>query len=361
MKTLRAMVLKQFFPVFFVTMIFFILLLELFDLFANIFQYINNDVTILSILYVSYLYLPKCISFALPIALLFAIAYTLGNLYANNELIAVFGSGISLYRFTLPLILVGLILSIGAFYFDDRVVIPTYREKNSLSMQLMGLKPSLSNTNVTIISGSGKIIYNLDYYNDDARTMSNVIVLERDDEGKFISRLDAENAKWNSETEIWLFNKCRLFTLKDDTTEVTEQSLSSFSKPGYNEHPDTFRKVTRNIDEMPIEDASSWIASLKKAGLPFRDALTDYYERFSFALTPLIVAILSCALGGKFKKNILLMSLLSSLVLSVVYYVFQMVMSLMAKMGYLPPLAGAWIPVVVFLIVGSALFRTAKT
>jgi len=55
------------------------------------------------------------------------------------------------------------------------------------------------------------------------------------------------------------------------------------------------------------------------------------------------------------------MSLLSSLVLSVVYYVFQMVMSLMAKMGHLPPLAGAWIPVVAFLLVGSALLHKAKT
>nr|WP_281389022.1 LptF/LptG family permease [Spirochaeta isovalerica] len=355
------MVIKQFIPVFIVTMIFFILLLELFDLFANIFQYINNDVPISSILYVSYLYLPKCISFALPISLLFAISYTLGNLYANNELIAVFGSGISLYRFTLPLILIGLSLSIGAFYFDDRVVIPTYKQKNTLSMQLMGLKPSLSNTNVTIISGNGNIIYNLDYYNDESKTMSNVIVIERTDTGRFISRLDAENAKWNNESELWQFNKCRMFTINEETGDVEEQSLSTLSNPEFNEIPDTFRKVTRNIDEMPVEDASSWIASLKKAGLPFRDALTDYYERFSFALTPLIVAVISCALGGKFKKNILLMSLLSSLVLSVVYYVFQMVMSLMAKMGFLPPLAGAWIPVVVFLIVGSALFRTAKT
>jgi len=360
-KTLRVMVLKQFIPVFLVTIVFFILLLELFDIFANIFQYINNGVPILQILYVSFLYLPKCISFALPIALLFAIAYTLGNLYANNELIAVFGSGISLYRFTLPLMLTGLILSIGAFYFDDRVVIPSYRLKNSLAMELKGLKPSLSNTNVTIISGNGQIIYHLDYYNDESKTMSNVIVLERSEKGEFISRLDGENAKWNRETEIWQFNKCRFFSIDEKSGEVVEKGLSSYSNPDYNEVPDTFRKVTRNIDEMPVEDASIWIDSLKKAGLPYRDALTEYYERFSFALTPLIVAILSCALGGKFKKNILLMSLLSSLVLSVVYYVFQMVMSLMAKMGHLPPLAGAWIPVVAFLLVGSALLHKAKT
>lgn len=355
------MVFRQFLPVFVVTLVFFIVLLQLVDLFANLWQYLNNNVSVSSILYVSYLYIPKCISYALPIALLFAVSFTLGNLYANNELIAVFGSGISLYRFTLPLILTGAFLCVGAFYFEDRIVIPSFRMKNSLSMELMGLKPSLSNTNVTIISGDGGIIYNLDYYNDESKTMSNVIVIERNRQGGFTSRLDAESARWNKDEKFWQFNKCRYFFFGDDGEFIDEQNFASYTDPRYNESPETFRKVTRNVDEMPIADAENWIQSLKKAGLPFRDALTDYYSRFSFALTPLIVTIISCALGGKFKKNILLMSLLSSLILSVVYYVIQMVMALMAKMGHLPPLAGAWTSVLLFLLLGAVLLRQAKT
>jgi len=360
MITLRSMVLKQFFPVFIVTIIFFIVLLQLVDLFGNLWQFMNNEVPVRNIFYVSVLYIPKCISFALPIALLFAISFTLGNLYANNELIAIFGSGISLIRFTSPLLITGLFLCFGSFYFEDKIVIPTYKLKNSLSMEFMGLKPSFSNTNVTIISGQDNIIYNLDYYNDESMTMSNVIVLTRDENGLFISRLDAESARWNTEKSLWIFQKCRFFQWDSNGEYVNEQNFPSYSDPIINEAPETFRKVTRNVDEMPIEDAKNWIISLQKAGLPFRDSLTDYYERFSFALTPFIVAMISCALGGKFKKNILLMSLLSSLILSVVYYVIQMIMALMAKLGHIPPLAGAWTSVVIFLIVGLGLFRAAK-
>ena len=361
MITLRNMVLKQFIPVFIVTIVFFIILLQIFDLFANLFQYLNNEVPIRSILYVSLLYLPKCVSFALPIALLFAISFTLGNLYANNELIAIFGSGISLIRFTSPLIFTGLLMIVFSFYFEDKVVIPTYKQKNAISMELMGLKPSFSNTNFTIISGNGNIIYNLDYYNDGSRTMSNIIIIERDYEGSFIRRIDAESARWDSNDLIWIFQKCRIFQWDNKHEYIEEQSKSTYTDPKLNETPDTFRKVTRNVDEMSISDAKKWISSLKKAGLPYREALTNYYLRFSFALTPFIVTIISCALGGKFKKNILLMSLLSSLILSVVYYVIQMIMALMSKMGYVPPIAGAWTSVIIFLIVGTWLFRTAKT
>lgn len=360
MITLRNMVLKQFIPVFLVTMIFFVVLLQLADLFGNMWQYMNNEVPISSILYISFLYIPKCISFSLPIALLFAISFTLGNLYANNELIAIFGSGISLIRFTSPLLISGILLCFISFYFEDLVVIPSYKQKNATSMELKGLKSTFSNTNVTIISGQGNVIYNLDYYNDEAMTMSNVIVIKRDVNGSFISRLDGESAKWNSDESLWEFQKCRLFMWDSMENYIEEKNFTSYSDPMFNEEPDTFRKVTRNVDEMPITDAKQWILSLKKAGLPYRDSLTDYYARFSFALTPFIVAMISCALGGKFKKNILLMSLLSSLILSVVYYVIQMIMALMAKLGHIPPFAGAWTSVIIFLFVGLGLFRTAK-
>ena len=361
MTTLRNMILRQFYPVFFVTIIFFIVLLQLVDLFGNLWQFLNNQVPLGSIFYVSLLYMPKCISFALPIALLFAISYTLGNLYANNELIAIFGSGISLLKFTFPLLLTGIIFCFASFYFEDRIVIPTYKLKNSISMELMGLKPSFSNTNVTIISGNGEVIYNLDYYNDESLTMSNIIVIHRTTDGRFISRLDSESARWDESKAIWKFQKCRFFQWDENREYIEEINMNSYETPIYNETPDTFRRVTRNVDEMSIKDAKEWIQSLKKAGLPYRDALTDYYQRFSFALTPFIVAMISCALGGKFKKNILLMSLLSSLILSVVYYVIQMITALMSKIGYIPPFAGAWISVIIFLLIGIGLFRTAKT
>jgi len=48
-------------------------------------------------------------------------------------------------------------------------------------------------------------------------------------------------------------------------------------------------------------------------------------------------------------------------VISVIYYVLQMVFVLFAKIGYLPPLAGAWGTFLIFLFVGFWLFKNART
>jgi lipopolysaccharide export system permease protein len=66
-------------------------------------------------------------------------------------------------------------------------------------------------------------------------------------------------------------------------------------------------------------------------------------------------------MGGRFRKNIMLMSLLTSLIAAVVFYVMEMLSMLMAEFGYVLPIIGAWFPVVLFSIVGIVLVRHAKT
>ena len=127
------MIVKSFLSIFIFALLFFVLILQLVDLFANLWRYLNNDVTILQILQVAYLYIPKCAAFSIPPALLFSISFTLGNYYSNNELISIFGSGISLFRFVFPLWIIGFIFSAGGFFFDEYVVIDSFKHKNEMT------------------------------------------------------------------------------------------------------------------------------------------------------------------------------------------------------------------------------------
>jgi lipopolysaccharide export system permease protein len=117
----------------------------------------------------------------------------------------------------------------------------------------------------------------------------------------------------------------------------------------------------RDVEEMRIAEAREWIRGLETSGLPFRAPLTDFYERFSFAFTPLVVALIASGVGGRFKKNILLYSLLIALGLSVAYYVTQMISGILAGLGYIAPALGAWLGVGLFAAAGILLLRHART
>jgi lipopolysaccharide export system permease protein len=351
------MLLKAFVPVFIIALTFFVTILELVDIFQNITRYIDLEVPFREVLRVQLLYLPKGVHYSLPMALLFAVAFTLGSLYSNNELIAVLGSGVSLRAFVTPLIVLGLALSAGSFFFEERVVIDTLREKNQLERELLNITQSASNSNVTRLDDGARYVYHADYYNDATESLSGVIIVERDTEGRVTKIISARTARW---TEAgWEMQSGRVFVMDDG--ELTERFAAREVASELDLSPDAFRRQGRNIDELRLADAQAWIQSQRDAGLPYREDLTKYHERFSFALTPFIVVFISSAIGGRFRKNILLMSLLVSLSVSVVYYVIQMVAGLVAYSGFLSPILGAWAGFLVFFVVGMSLFRLSRT
>ncbi|MDR3171606.1 MAG: LptF/LptG family permease [Treponema sp.] len=346
---------RQFLPIFVVVAFMFVLLLSLIDLFANLWRYLNYEVPISQILKVCLYYLPKSFSYAIPISLLFAAAYTLGDLYSRNELTSIFSSGIPFWRFSSSLLVIGLVASLFSFYFEDILVIPTYKVKNDLSKTLLHQSRGEKNSDIVIKAKNGRLIYAVDYYDHVALILNGISIIEQGEDGAFLSLVRAPRASWtgthwslvNPLIYEWEEGLLRAHTLDD--TDI------------YGESPDTFRRNAVNVEELSAHEAALLIDDLKIAGLPFITAMADYYHRYSFASVSFVVMILSISMGGRFRKNILLMSLLSSLVVTVVFYVMEMISMMMAKLGYIPPVLGAWFPVGIFVIIGVLLLQGAKT
>ena len=347
---------RQFIPIFIAAIGMFAFLLSLIDLFANLVRYLNYDVPFSQIMKISMFYLPKSFSYALPISLLFASAYTLGDMYARNELTSIFSSGIPFWRFSLPLVFLGALASLFSFFFDDTIVIPTLRTKNELSRHFLQQQAAESNSDIVIKAKNGQLIYSVDYYDYTAQILNGISIVEQDARGEFISLVRSQRAAWTG--EYWdLVNPIIYYWDNDGLLRAKLLPSTDI----YKEHPDTFRRSAVKAEELPAMQAGLLVQDLKIAGLPYIEAQAEFYHRFSFATVSLIVMILSISMGGRFRKNIMLMSLLASLSAAVVFYVIEMITMMMAKLGYIPTLIGAWFPVVIFISLGLLLLKGAKT
>jgi lipopolysaccharide export system permease protein len=346
---------KQFLPVFLVALFMFMLLLVLIDLFANLTRYLSYEVSLSSIFLVGFYYLPKSFTYALPISLLFAAAYTLGDLYARNELTAVFSSGIPFWRFSLSLILIGAGASVFSFFFEDRLVIPTFNMKTELGRELLHQQRQEANSDIVIKTKNGALIYAVDYFDNYNTTLNGISIIEKDDSGAFLSHIRSPQAYWTG--EYWSLSNPLVY----EWEEGMLRSRPLEDTGAYREDPDTFRRNAVEVEALPAEEARLLVQDLRRAGLPVTEALANYHHRFSFSAVSFVVMILSVSMGGRFKKNILLMSLLASLTAGVVFYITEMLTMMMARMGYIPPLAGAWFPVAMFICIGIGMLRRAKT
>jgi lipopolysaccharide export system permease protein len=80
---------------------------------------------------------------ALPLSMLLASIMTFGDLGENNELLAMKAAGISLFRIMKPVIVLSILLSIGAFYFSNRVIPVAFKKMYALMSSIRQLRPEI--------------------------------------------------------------------------------------------------------------------------------------------------------------------------------------------------------------------------
>lgn len=351
--------LKKFVGVFLVSLVFIAIILNLVDLFMNITKYLELNVPINDVLKIMLLYVPKTIWYAGPIAFLFSITYILSDLYANNEMTAIFASGISLYRFVAPLIIISVIFSFGLFYLEDKLVVSTLEQKNDLQETLLGTKEDADNSNIIVLSDNGKITYKANRYDDSKRQLRTLYCIFRTEEKKLDSIIYSDSAKWNEEKQLWELQKPVQYKKTDDSLKlmpVDTQLLLLLNEPY-----DIFRKKIENVESMTSADAKIYIEHQKKAGLPYAEPLSVYYKKFAFSFIFIISGLLAIGLTGKTRKNVLLISLSLSILAVVLYYVFQLVTMVLAKTEVIPPAMGAWLPNFVFITISVLLLKYSRT
>ncbi|MCL2410536.1 MAG: LptF/LptG family permease [Treponema sp.] len=353
--TLDRYLLRQFFPMFFIAISLFVFLFLLIDLFSNLTNFLNNEVSVVTILRISLYYIPESISNSMAISLLFASAYTLGDLYARNELTTVFSSGIPFRRFSISLVIVGFLASIFSFFFTDILVIPTSKTKNELTRIALNRHVTELNSDIVIRSREGRIIYAVDFFDVNNQILNGVNIVEIDENGGFVSQIRAPSAIWRE--TYWEFRNAVIYQHDGEFLRISPLEPTNF----FDEDPETFRRHAVNVEELNARDAGLLVQDLRAAGLPYSHVQANYHRRFSFSAASIIVMILSVSMGGRFRKNILLMSLFTSLSAAVVYYVTEMLSMALARLNYIPPFIGAWFPVFLFLVIGLSMVRSAKT
>lgn len=355
--TFDRYILKKFFPVFLGALFFFSFVLILIDLLINIWNYLSVGAAFLKVMKVELYYLPKAISYSIPMSVLFATSYALSDFYAKNELTSIFASGISLFRFTLPLLLISVALSVGFIFFEDKVVVPTYAEKNKLQDSLLH-KNSTQNNNMIVIRGdSGKRVYRVTFYDDSQKRLHGIYIVQRDENGNLDYIVVADSALWVNDR--WDVFGPKVYKMINGELNLVTKNLKEYTT--IEEAPEIFRSNVISVETVDMKAAKEYIHHLKRVGLPYNKELSEYYKKFSFPFVVFIVAFLSIGLSGKTRKNVLLMSLVFSLSATVAFYVLQMVTMLMAQFGYISPLMGAWFPVIVFIIISIVLLYYART
>lgn len=341
--------------IYLIALLLFIMALQLVEVVTNLVQYIQLAVPIATVLQLQLFFLPSSVHFALPISMLFAVSFSMGNFHSTRELLAVFGAGISLMRFCIPIFIFAGLISIASFWLENNVVVGARAKYNSLRESILLINPTSDDQFVAIFGGDGNDVYYAEYYDRAGQVLLQPIFIERDFRGFITRRISAVSATWDG--EHWVLENANSYVWDDQSGEVTHIAHGNVRVTNLDVTPQAFGDSELEIEEMNLNQAKEYIISRRRTGLPFREELTTYYKRFAFSCTALVVALISCGIGAFLRKNTLLLSMLISLGLTVVYYVAGLLVDLLAFNGYLAPAFAAWLPVLIFLGGGGFAMR----
>ncbi|MFA6856457.1 MAG: LptF/LptG family permease [Treponema sp.] len=357
--TLVKYLYRRFIPVFIGAVAFFSLVLVLVDLLMNLWKFIQNQVPATQVFMLMLYYVPKTIWYAVPLGILFASSFTLSNFYADNELTAVFASGVSLFKFTLPLLGFSFVMSFVLFIFEDKLVVNTYAKKTEMQSQMLKEEKSLNNDRIVVLAEGGNVIYKADLYDDAQKRLYNVYFIFRDGHQNLQAVIHADSAKWDILQKIWRLQNAMQYTNRNGT--IVLETVSAEYTGRLVEPAETFRNNTISVEEVTVKVAKEYVEHLMRTGLPYNESLSLYYKKFAFPFVVFIVVFLSIGLSGRTAKNVMLTSLAFSISAAVLFYVTQMVTMLLAKFGYISAFSGAWFPVILFTVISVVLLRGART
>ncbi|MBD3368190.1 MAG: LPS export ABC transporter permease LptG [Candidatus Eisenbacteria bacterium] len=338
----------------FVTFVGIFILVDLFD-HAN--RFIDNDVPVQLVgLYYLY-YTPMIIVLTAPVAMLLATLLALGRLSRKNEIMAMKGSGVSLYRILAPVLLLALCLSLVTLVVGEELLPPATQRRLDIEEQTIDRKPSrMIRTDLIYMYPDGNVLL-ARRFNLRSGTMEDVTYEEFGEGHLPTRRIDAPLARWTGDRWVLEGGSVRRF-------EDGEETIRSFDRvplPGDEPTPEELAARPVEPEEMGYLDLRDYIARLRAGGNDPRDLEVQLRLKIAFPFVTLIMTLLGAPLAAGTRRSGFAIAFTSALAISFVYYGVIQIGQVLGEETILPPWLAAWMANIIFGILGVYLLvRTPK-
>lgn len=293
----------------------------------------------------------------LPVACLLGTILTLSNLNKSNELVALFASGMSLLRVTVPILIwVTVICGVG-FYAGDRVIPRMNQQKSYIYYHFIKKKPSQFSMVRTdkIWYRSKNAIFNLQTLSKDGNKAQGLTLYFFADDWNLLQMLTAKQVEimgnnWNlQEGSVTLFTDKSSFPL---TSTFKKKSIVM------SEDIQDLQSSGQTSDMLSQKELKHFIKKNKEAGLDTLSYEVDYHNKFSFAIAGLILSFLGIPFSvSRTRSGGAMLNVGLCLGLVFVYYVLTSSATTLGQHGALSPLIVAWGPSLLMVLLAQRLLK----
>ncbi len=340
---------KRFLQVLFFSLFAFLTVFVVVNMIEKMDDFLNQNVPKFVIMQFYLSSLPYFVVLCLPISMLLASLFSVGNMTRQNEIMAMKASGISLYRIFLPLYFIGFLVSIGAFYFGEYVVPYASEKREYIKDEYMEKHRESWRKSIKDVYARDNMdrLINIRSYNT-ARNVGRIVSVRKFEGDELVKRIDAKTITWKDSSWILHDGYQRSFPESPENTgPFREMHLQNC-----NLTPKDFAKNLKLPEEMSSVELGEFIKEVERNGSNPEKWLVDYYLKFSFPLANLIIVLFGAPFSSQTRRGSAATGFGISLLVCFVYFGIVKTSQAVGHNGYLPPLIAAWLANIVFLVGG---------
>jgi lipopolysaccharide export system permease protein len=359
-RPLDRYVFSEWVRIFIVTALGFPLLVVIIDLTDNLDKYLSRKIPY-GDLALSYLYwLPDSMFMILPAAVLFATVFTIGSLTRYSEITAAKASGVSFYRMIAP-IAVGAVIATGLGLLIGEVVPKTNAKREELLRE-----------NEFAKGGRGNERFNFAYAAEQGRVYkAGALVLDKDSlSGVEVERrglgpsyptyvLTAQAAKYSPERG-WTLRTGDLHVISDSGTNRVV-AFDSLIDRRMTERPVDLMASPRAPTDMGYRELGRFIRAMERSGSDVNTLRVERMLKITIPVTCMVIFLFGAPLATSTQRGGAAYGIGVSLGTTVVFLMLIQLMKAVGGKGLIQPELAAWMPSLVFALVGGYLMARVRT
>jgi lipopolysaccharide export system permease protein len=328
----------------------FVLVLAVDLLFTMADLIINKGVPFWAVLKLLVYKLPSIMVLTFPVSTLFATAMALGRLSKDNEIVALRTSGVSIFRISLPILIMGVAVSVASYVTNEKIVPHADFVASNIVRQIIYKKPLPEVKENVFFKDAHDRHYYARRINLKDKTMENIMVYEVTDE-KFPRVILAQQATFQG--RIW---------------ELKNGIVHKYDSQGYLNYEAAFQDMKLNVSEdvlsfssqktsqeMNSNELKGMIAMLDKGGVSTQALRTELLLKYSIPATCFVFALIGIPFSLPSPRSGRTWGMVVTIVFMFTFYVFASVFRSLGKGGVLTPEVAAFTPQASFAAIGALL------
>ena len=356
LKKIDIYIIKKFLGTYFLSILLIVCVAVVFDFTEKLDNFIAHEASAYDVITKYYMrFVPYFANLFSPLFVFISVIFFTSKMAYDSEIIAMISGGMSFKRLMRPYFISAGFIAIMIFVLGGTIIPNSNKVRFDFEDQYISSRKKDMDKDIHMELEPDVYVY-VERFSSRNYTGRN-FALESYKDGEMVSRITANSMRYVKKTDTWKLFSCVTRTFDGETEHIEKAATIDTT---LNLVPDDLVKLKRFYETMTNRELKEHIDRQKMRGIDnYTEYVVERHRRISSPFSALVLALIGVSLSSRKVRGGSSLHIGIGFTLSFSYILFETVMSSFAVNGNADPLLAAWLPNVIYALIGVYLYVKA--